>query len=51
MSSRWIEILVTTEAASAAGLETGGLEKRTLTLRGRDELIDAWVTTGVRAVV
>jgi adenylate cyclase len=39
------EILVSAAAASAAGLETDGLERRTLLLRGRDETIDAWVLT------
>jgi adenylate cyclase len=37
------EILVSREAAKAAGLETAGLESRTLELRGRAETVDAWV--------
>jgi adenylate cyclase len=37
------EILVSSEAAKAAGLETAGLESRTLELRGRTETVDAWV--------
>jgi adenylate cyclase len=37
------ELLVSADAASAAGLDTGGLERRTLELRGRDQTIDAWV--------
>ena len=37
------EILVSAEAAAAGGLETSGLEKRTLALRGRDQSVDAWV--------
>jgi adenylate cyclase len=37
------EILVSREAAQAAGLETAGLESRTLELRGRAETVDAWV--------
>jgi adenylate cyclase len=37
------EILISTDAASAAGLDTSGLERRTLELRGRDRAIDAWV--------
>jgi adenylate cyclase len=37
------EILVSREAAQAAGLETAGLESRTLELRGRTETVDAWV--------
>jgi adenylate cyclase len=37
------EILVSAEAAAAAGLETAGLDQRTLELRGRDQSVDAWV--------
>lgn len=37
------EILVSKEAADAAGLDTAGLESRTLELRGRAEPLDAWV--------
>lgn len=37
------EILISAEAASAGGLETAGLERRTLELRGRDQSVDAWV--------
>jgi adenylate cyclase len=37
------EILISREAANAAGLETAGLESRTLELRGRAETVDAWV--------
>jgi adenylate cyclase len=37
------EILVSSEAAGAAGLDTAGLESRTLELRGRAETVDAWV--------
>jgi adenylate cyclase len=37
------EILVSTEAADAAGLDTSRLESRTLELRGRAEPLDAWV--------
>jgi adenylate cyclase len=39
------EILVSAEAATAADLETAGLERRTLELRGRDQGLDAWVAT------
>jgi adenylate cyclase len=39
------EILVSAAAASAAGLETDSLERRSLLLRGRDETIDALVVT------
>jgi adenylate cyclase len=37
------EILVSKAAADASMLEAGGLESRTLTLRGKDEMIDAFV--------
>jgi adenylate cyclase len=37
------EILVSAEAATAGGLETTGLERRTLELRGREQTVDAWV--------
>jgi len=39
------EILVSDAAAAAAGLETEGLESRTLDLRGRSESVEAWVVT------
>jgi adenylate cyclase len=39
------ELLVSADAASAGGLETSGLEQRTLELRGRDQSLDAWVTS------
>jgi adenylate cyclase len=37
------EILVSSDAASAANLDTNGLEARTLSLRGREETVEAWV--------
>ena len=37
------EILVSRAAADASGLSSDGLEARTLTLRGRDETVDALV--------
>jgi adenylate cyclase len=37
------EILISADAAIAGGLETDGLERRTLELRGRDQCVDAWV--------
>ncbi len=37
------EILVSASAAEAASLDTEGLERRTLSLRGRDEAVDAWI--------
>jgi adenylate cyclase len=43
------EILISAEAATAGGLETTGLERRTLELRGREQSVDAWVA-GARVV-
>jgi adenylate cyclase len=37
------EILVSAAAAAAAGLDTRGLEARTLSLRGREETVETWV--------
>jgi adenylate cyclase len=37
------EILVSAPAAQAAGLDTACLRSRTLSLRGRDQTVDAWV--------
>jgi adenylate cyclase len=38
------EILISADSATAAGLDTSGLEHRSLELRGRDECLDAWVS-------
>jgi adenylate cyclase len=43
------EILVSAEAASAGGLDTTGLERRTLELRGREGSVEAWVAGPARA--
>jgi adenylate cyclase len=40
------EILISAEAATAGGLETNGLERRTLELRGREQSLDVWVAHG-----
>jgi adenylate cyclase len=40
------EVLISAETAAAGGLETAGLERRTLELRGREQTIDAWVCKG-----
>ncbi len=40
------EVLISCETADAGGLETAGLERRTLELRGREQTIDAWVCKG-----
>jgi adenylate cyclase len=37
------EIVISAATAAAAGLDTSGLEPRTLDLRGREEAVDAWV--------
>jgi adenylate cyclase len=42
------EILISVEAAASCGLETAGLERRTLELRGRDQSVDAWLATARR---
>ncbi|HUK94596.1 MAG TPA: adenylate/guanylate cyclase domain-containing protein [Gaiellaceae bacterium] len=39
------EILISTKAAATARLDTSGLERRTLDLRGRNESLDAWVAS------
>jgi adenylate cyclase len=39
------EILISAEAATAGGLETTRLERRTLELRGREQTLVAWVAT------
>jgi adenylate cyclase len=39
------EMLVSKSAAEASGLDSAGLEARTLELRGRDESVDAFVAT------
>src|SRR5215211_8464156 len=40
------EILISAEAATAGALETTGLERRTLELRGKHQTVDAWVVNG-----
>jgi adenylate cyclase len=42
------EILISAEAATACGLDTTGLERRTLELRGREQSVDAWVARARR---
>ena len=39
------EILIGAEAAAAAGFETAETERRTLELRGKEQVVDAWVAT------
>ena len=41
------EIVISAETAQAAGLDTAGLERRSLELRGRDRPVDAWVDARV----
>jgi adenylate cyclase len=40
------EILISVEAAIAGALDTNGLERRTLELRGKNQTVDAWVVNG-----
>jgi adenylate cyclase len=42
------EVLISAEAATSGGLETTGLERRRLELRGRDQSVDAWVAGAPR---
>jgi adenylate cyclase len=42
------ELLVSEMTADAAGLETQGLERRTLELRGREQPVDVWVAAAPR---
>jgi adenylate cyclase len=42
------EILISADAADAGGLETAGLERRMLDLRGKEQPVDVWVATGSR---
>ena len=44
------EILVSDEAAKAARLDTTGLERRTLELRGREQAVDAWVQPAISSL-
>jgi adenylate cyclase len=39
------ELLIGADTAVACGLDTNGLERRTLRLRGREQSVDAWVVT------
>jgi adenylate cyclase len=43
------EILISADCAAAAGLDTSGLEHRSLELRGRDGQLDAWVSRAALA--
>jgi adenylate cyclase len=42
------ELLVSSAAASATGLDTAALERRALDLRGHAEKVDAWVAAGAQ---
>ena len=44
------EIVMSDATASAAGLDTSGLERRTLELRGREQSVDAWVQPAISSV-
>jgi adenylate cyclase len=45
------EVLISAEAAAAGGLETDGTERRTLELRGKEQVVDAWVGTARRGAL
>jgi adenylate cyclase len=45
------EILISAEAAASGGLDTNGLERRTLELRGREQGVKAWVATARTPIV
>ncbi len=44
------ELLVSAMTAEAAELETDGLERRTLELRGREQPVDVWVASALQPV-
>jgi adenylate cyclase len=44
------EIVMSDATARAAGLDTSGLEQRTLELRGREQSVDAWVQPAISSV-
>jgi adenylate cyclase len=44
------EIVISNATVSAAGLDTSGLERRTLELRGREQSVDAWVQPAMSSV-
>jgi adenylate cyclase len=44
------EIVISDAAAADAELDTSGLEQRTLDLRGREQLVDAWVQPAISSV-
>jgi adenylate cyclase len=44
------ELLVSEMTAEAAGLDTSGLERRTLELRGREQPLDVWVAATPHAI-
>lgn len=44
------EVMVSDATARAAGLDTSGLERRTLELRGREQAVDAWVQPAMSSV-
>jgi adenylate cyclase len=44
------EVLISDATASAAGLDTSALERRTLELRGREQTVDAWIQPTMSSV-
>ena len=44
------EIVMSDATAKAAGLDTSGLEQRTLDLRGREQSVEAWIQPAMSSV-
>jgi len=42
--------IVISDATASAGLDTSGLERRMLELRGREHSVDAWVQPAMSSV-
>ncbi|MEO8289716.1 MAG: adenylate/guanylate cyclase domain-containing protein [Gaiellaceae bacterium] len=49
-AARTGEIVISAASATAAGLDTSGLEQRTLELRGREQTVEAWVQRAMSSV-
>jgi class 3 adenylate cyclase len=44
------EIVMSDATAKAAGLDTSGLEQRTLDLCGREQSVEAWIQSAMSSV-
>jgi adenylate cyclase len=44
------EIVISDATAKAAGIDTSGLEQRTLDLRGREQSVEAWIQPAMSSV-